>query len=113
MTVEQYLSLQQDSLATTPDDAVSLPRITGVTVTVTDGDGDKASALIDVSAQISFHDDGPRCFGGVVGRDGGAGRGQYQYRLAADQHAGDDQHRGDRQGRRSGCCGHWLYFAAR
>ena len=30
-----------------------------VTVTVTDGDGDQAESVIDVSAQITFDDDGP------------------------------------------------------
>src|SRR5262249_36514696 len=60
VTVEQYLSLHQDSLTNTPDDAMTLA--TGslnVKVTVTDGDGDQASNSADVSAQITFHDDGP------------------------------------------------------
>ena len=60
VTVEQYLSLHQDSLANTPDDAVSLALNTlAVTVTVTDGDGDQAQSVTDVSAQITFDDDGP------------------------------------------------------
>ncbi len=55
VTVEQYLSLHQDSPTNTPNDSVSLaPNSLAVTVTVTDGDGDKASAPTDVSAQISF-----------------------------------------------------------
>ena len=57
----QYLSLHQDSLSSTPDDPKSLA--TGslsVTVTLTDGDGDKfTSSAADISAQISFEDDGP------------------------------------------------------
>ena len=62
VTVEQYLSLHQDSLSSTPDDAVSmLAGHLGITVTATDGDGDKAvSNVVDVSTQITFDDDGPR-----------------------------------------------------
>ncbi len=49
VTVEQYLSLHQDSSTNTPNDLVSLARDSlAVTVTVTDGDGDKASAPTDV-----------------------------------------------------------------
>ena len=60
VTVEQYLSLHQDSATNTPNDSVSLAlNSLAVTVTVTDGDGDKASTPTDVSAQISFADDGP------------------------------------------------------
>src|SRR4029077_691177 len=42
-TLEQYLSLLDDSLTNTPNDSVSmLAGRLGITVTVTDGDGDKA-----------------------------------------------------------------------
>ncbi|MEH2568957.1 DUF5801 repeats-in-toxin domain-containing protein [Bradyrhizobium sp. AZCC 2289] len=59
-TVEQYLSLHQDSASNTPDDSVHLnANSLGINVTVTDGDSDQASAHTDVSAQIIFHDDGP------------------------------------------------------
>ena len=62
VTVEQYLSLHQDSLASTPDDSVSLAlNSLAVTVTVTDGDGDKAQRVDRrVRPEISFDDDGPR-----------------------------------------------------
>src|SRR4029077_9586328 len=60
VTVEQYLSLHQDSAANTPDDPVSLAlNSLAVTVTVTDGDSDQASTPVDVSARITFDDDGP------------------------------------------------------
>ena len=60
VTVEQYLSLHQDSLTNTPNDPVTLAlNSLAVTVTVTDGDGDQAQRVTDVSAQISFADDGP------------------------------------------------------
>ena len=60
VTVEQILSLHQDSLANTPDDAVSLALNTlAVAVTATDGDGDQAQSVTNVSAQITFDDDGP------------------------------------------------------
>ena len=60
VTVEQYLSLHQDSLANTPNDPVTLAlNSLAVTVTVTDGDGDQAQSVTNVSAQISFADDGP------------------------------------------------------
>ena len=60
VTVEQYLSLHQDSATDTPDDAVSmLAGRLGITVTATDADNDQATGHVDVSAQISFADDGP------------------------------------------------------
>ena len=61
VTVEQYLSLHQDSLTSTPDDSVALGAGTvGVTVTLKDGDGDTAlSNTADISSQITFDDDGP------------------------------------------------------
>ncbi len=60
MTVEEYLSLQHPN-ASNPDDTVQLALGTiGVTVTATDGDGDHVtSGAVDVSHQITFHDDGP------------------------------------------------------
>ena len=60
VTVEQYLSLHQDSATDTPDDTVSmLAGRLGITVTATDADNDQATGHVDVSAQISFADDGP------------------------------------------------------
>src|SRR4029079_16590552 len=60
VTVEQYLSLHQDSLSTTPDDSVFLANGSlGVTLTVTDGDGDQASTTGDLSHQISLYADCP------------------------------------------------------
>ena len=56
----QYLSLHQDSLTNTPNDLMSLAAgIAGVTVTLTDGDGDQVLDGDDVGTQISFLDDGP------------------------------------------------------
>jgi hypothetical protein len=58
--VVEYLSLHQDSLSGTPNDAVSLAAGTvAVSVTLTDGDGDHVSGTADISAQVSFLDDGP------------------------------------------------------
>ena len=60
VTVEQYLSLHQDSLTDTPNDSVSmLAGHLGITVVATDADNDQAIGHVDVSAQISFADDGP------------------------------------------------------
>src|SRR6185312_13989140 len=59
--VAQYLSLHQDSATNTPNDLLSLAagRV-GVTVTLTDGDGDQVtSAAGDISTHINFLDDGP------------------------------------------------------
>ena len=59
--VADYLSLHQDSLTTTPNDGLALTSGTiGVTVTLTDGDGDQVTSTVtDISGQISFFDDGP------------------------------------------------------
>jgi hypothetical protein len=63
VTVEQYLSLQHGTADTNgdSDEAVQANLNTiGVTVTATDGDGDHVtSSVVDISHQISFHDDGP------------------------------------------------------
>jgi hypothetical protein len=63
VTVEQYLSLHHNSADTNgdTDEAVQATLNTiGVTVTATDGDGDHVtSSAVDISHQISFHDDGP------------------------------------------------------
>ena len=59
VSVEQYLSLDHPN-ASNPDDIVTLANGSlAVKVTITDSDGDTASANADVSGQISFHDDGP------------------------------------------------------
>ncbi|MFN3748846.1 MAG: beta strand repeat-containing protein [Sphingorhabdus sp.] len=60
VTVEQYLSLDHP-LNPNPDDLISLAAGSlGVTVTRTDGDGDKATSVAaDISGQITFDDDGP------------------------------------------------------
>ena len=59
--VADYLSLHQDSLTSTPNDGLALTSGTlGVTVTLTDGDGDQVTSTVtDISGQISFFDDGP------------------------------------------------------
>ncbi|MBZ9811327.1 DUF5801 repeats-in-toxin domain-containing protein, partial [Mesorhizobium sp. ESP-6-2] len=60
VTVEQYLSLHHSDTGN-PDDTVALTAGSlAVKVTVTDSDGDTASASADVSGQISFDDDGPK-----------------------------------------------------
>ena len=61
MYVAQYLSLHQDSLTTTPNDFVTLAADTlGVTVRLTDGDGDQVTSVAtDVSNHVQFADDGP------------------------------------------------------
>ena len=58
--VAQYLSLHNPN-ATNPNDSVTLAAgSVGVTVTLTDGDGDQVtSAATDVSSRIRFLDDGP------------------------------------------------------
>ncbi len=60
VTVEQYLTLDHP-IETDADDRLPLATGSlGVTVTVTDGDGDTAlSNTADVSSQITFDDDGP------------------------------------------------------
>ena len=60
VTVEQYLSINHP-VTTDPNDALHmLTGSVGVTVTATDGDGDHVtSGAVDVSNQITFHDDGP------------------------------------------------------
>ena len=58
--VAQYLSLHQDSLTNTPNDLLSLAAgSVGVTVTLTDGDGDQVTSTADISTHINFLDDGP------------------------------------------------------
>ena len=59
--VAQYLSLHQDSATNTPNDLLSLAAgSVGVTVTLTDGDGDQVtSAAGDIGTHINFLDDGP------------------------------------------------------
>ena len=58
--VAQYLSLHQDSATNTPNDLLSLAAgSVGVTVTLTDGDGDQVTSAADIGTHISFLDDGP------------------------------------------------------
>ena len=58
--VAQYLSLHQDSATNTPNDLLSLAAgSVGVTVTLTDGDGDQVTSTADISTHINFLDDGP------------------------------------------------------
>ena len=60
VTVEQYLSLRHPD-ATNPDDPISMiAGKIGATITIIDGDGDKAAtAAVDISTQLVFEDDGP------------------------------------------------------
>ena len=58
--VAQYLSLHQDSATNTPNDLLSLAAgSVGVTVTLTDGDGDQVTSAADIGTHINFLDDGP------------------------------------------------------
>ena len=58
--VAQYLSLHQDSATNTPNDLLSLAAgSVGVTVRLTDGDGDQVTSTADISTHINFLDDGP------------------------------------------------------
>ncbi|WP_281705787.1 retention module-containing protein [Aeromonas taiwanensis] len=61
VSVEQYLSLQHPISPNDYNETVSLlGNSLGVTVTITDGDGDKATSnIVDISNKIVFHDDGP------------------------------------------------------
>lgn len=59
VSVEQYLSIQHPD-GTNSDDTVSLAAgAVTASATATDGDGDSISQSADVSAQITFADDGP------------------------------------------------------
>ena len=61
VTVTQYLSLQHPD-GTTPDDSEPVQLAEGsvsAVLTVTDGDGDKATDTLDLTGRISFLDDGP------------------------------------------------------
>ena len=58
--VAQYLSLHQDSATNTPNDLLSLAAgSVGVTVRLTDGDGDQVTSAADIGTHINFLDDGP------------------------------------------------------
>jgi hypothetical protein len=60
ISVAQYASLQQDLLATTPNDSVSITdSALKALVTVTDGDGDTATSSTNIGNEIKFLDDGP------------------------------------------------------
>src|SRR6185369_11129640 len=64
VSVVQYVSLHHDSAdgPTPPTDISEADLLTGkitALVTVTDGDGDKAQASVDLGGQIQFLDDGP------------------------------------------------------
>ncbi|WP_274454362.1 DUF5801 repeats-in-toxin domain-containing protein [Aeromonas bestiarum] len=61
VSVEQYLSLQNPTSPNDYNETVSLlGNSLGATVTITDGDGDKATSnTVDISNKIVFHDDGP------------------------------------------------------
>ena len=87
--VAQYLSLHQDSATNTPNDLLSLAAgSVGVTVTLTDGDGDQVTSAADIGTHINFLDDGPSNISpGPVSLTNGSGSGncivgyrRYQYR---------------------------------
>ena len=74
--VAQYLSLHQDSATNTPNDLLSLAAgSVGVTVTLTDGDGDQVTSAADIGTHINFLDDGPSNISpGPVSLTNGSGR---------------------------------------
>jgi VCBS repeat-containing protein len=58
-TLDQIRAIRHPD-ATNPDDPVTLsPTIIRLTATVTDGDGDQASALVAIGSTLVFKDDGP------------------------------------------------------
>ena len=65
VTLSEFRAIHQDSLSNTPNDAPTLNDLLGtstaimLTSTLTDGDGDKTSASINLGAQLSIQDDGP------------------------------------------------------
>ncbi|WP_184143709.1 DUF5801 repeats-in-toxin domain-containing protein, partial [Shinella fusca] len=60
VSVVEYLSLQHNLNSNNANDMISLADGTvRAIVTVTDGDGDKDTASVDISGNISFRDDGP------------------------------------------------------
>jgi hypothetical protein len=56
VTLTDYRAVHQGS---TTNDVLSLTNLVTLTATVTDGDGDKKSASINLGAQLSIEDDGP------------------------------------------------------
>ncbi|WGD49493.1 DUF5801 repeats-in-toxin domain-containing protein [Bradyrhizobium sp. CB1650] len=62
ISLAQYLSLKNPSPGSSPSDldepTTTLQHIQAV-VTVTDGDGDHATQVVDISSHIQFQDDGP------------------------------------------------------
>ncbi|WP_027556311.1 DUF5801 repeats-in-toxin domain-containing protein, partial [Bradyrhizobium sp. Cp5.3] len=62
ISVAQYLSLKNPSPGSSPSDldepTTTLQHVQAA-VTVTDGDGDHVTKVIDISSQIQFQDDGP------------------------------------------------------
>ena len=58
VTLEQLRALQHP-VTSDPDDALSLSGQVTLTATITDKDGDSASAQIDLGSKLTFLDDGP------------------------------------------------------
>ncbi|MFV3334858.1 retention module-containing protein [Pseudomonas sp. NY15437] len=58
VTLEQLRALAHPD-ASNPDDALNLPGQITLTATITDKDGDSASAQIDLGSKLTFLDDGP------------------------------------------------------
>ncbi len=66
LAMVQYVSLHHPNEGN-PDDTVQLNDGTlSVKVTLTDGDGDPASDIVDISCVIQFEDDGPALVGGAT-----------------------------------------------
>jgi T1SS-143 domain-containing protein len=63
VTVVQYVSLNNGGMSSDAIVAIASGAVSAV-VTIKDGDGDTATANADISARISFQDDGPQVFVG-------------------------------------------------
>ncbi len=59
VTLTDFRAIHQDGLTNTPNDGLTLNNLVTLTATVTDGDGDKTSAILNVGAQLNIQDDGP------------------------------------------------------
>jgi uncharacterized protein YegL len=59
VNVAEYLAIHHQNAGDPNDVAHLATNALQATITVTDGDGDKASSSVDISSRISFYDDGP------------------------------------------------------
>ena len=60
VTLTDLRGVHEDALSNTPNDSITLPAgLVSLSATVTDGDGDQASASVDLGHAITIKDDGP------------------------------------------------------